>query len=105
MGIAMDDMGLENARDYYGQVLSGSQDLRTDACATADAPSPAVRAALARVHEDVRARYYGCGLVVPPALDGTRILDLGCGAGQDCYVLAQLARPDRAVVRLDATPR
>ncbi len=100
----MDDMGLENAREYYGRVLGGTQDLRTDACATADAPSPAVRAALARVHEDVRARYYGCGLVVPPVLAGARILDLGCGAGQDCYVLAQLAGPDGEVVGVDATP-
>jgi arsenite methyltransferase len=100
---AMGEMGLDNARDYYGKVLKGSQDLRTDACATVAAPSAAVRHALAQVHEDVRARYYGCGLVVPPALDGTRILDLGCGAGQDCYVLAQLAGPDGQVVGVDAT--
>jgi arsenite methyltransferase len=97
-------MGLENARDYYGKVLGGTQDLRTEACATAEAPSAAVRAALSQVHEEVRARYYGCGLVVPPALEGARILDLGCGAGQDCYVLAQLAGPDGAVVGIDATP-
>ena len=99
----MDDMGLDNARDYYGKVLSGSQDLRTDACATTDAPSPAVRRALARVHEEVTARYYGCGLVTPPVLEGARILDLGCGAGQDCYVLAQLAGPTGRVVGVDAT--
>jgi arsenite methyltransferase len=100
----MDDMGLENARDYYGKVLSGTQDLRTDACATAEAPTAAVRAALSHVHEEVRARYYGCGLVVPAALEGAHILDLGCGAGQDCYVLAQLAGPGGTVVGVDATP-
>ena len=100
----MGDVGLENARDDYGKVLSGTQDLRTDACATAEAPTAAVRAALSHVHEEVRARYYGGGLVVPPALEGARILGLGCGAGQDCYVLAQLAGPDSAVVGVDATP-
>lgn len=99
----MNDMGLDNARAYYGKVLGGSQDLRTDACCTAEAPSPAIRACLARVHEEVRARYYGCGLVVPPALEGARILDLGSGAGQDCYVLAQLAGPEGMVVGVDAT--
>lgn len=100
----MDDMGLENARDYYGKVLGGTVDLRTDACATTEAPSPAIRAALSNVHEEVRSRYYGCGLVVPPALEGARILDLGSGAGQDCYVLAQLAGPTGSVVGVDATP-
>ncbi len=99
----MNDMGLDNARDYYGKVLRGSQDLRTDACTTVDELSAGVRHALAQVHEEVRARYYGCGLVVPPALEGTRILDLGCGAGQDCYVLAQRAGPNGQVVGVDAT--
>jgi len=37
--------------------------------------------ALARVHEEVLARYYGCGLVVPALLEGARVLDLGCGPG------------------------
>lgn len=100
----MDDMGLENARDYYGKVLNGSQDLRTDACSTAETPPPAVRRAISRVHEEVRARYYGCGLIAPPALEGARILDLGCGAGQDVYVLAQLVGPAGQVVGIDATP-
>ena len=47
---------LENTRDYYGKVLAGSADLRTDACCTLEAPPPAIRAALANVHEEVRAR-------------------------------------------------
>lgn len=99
----MDDAALENARRYYGEVLSGSDDLRTDACATLEAPPPHVRRALSNVHEDVRARYYGCGLVAPQALAGARILDLGCGAGQDAYVLAQLAGPRGRVIGVDAT--
>ena len=100
----MDDAGLTNARNYYGKVLQGSEDLRTDACCTTDAPPPAIRRALANVHEDVRARYYGCGLVAPPAIEGTRILDLGSGSGQDCYVLAQLVGPTGQVVGVDGTP-
>lgn len=96
-------MGLENAQDYYGKVLRGSSDLRTDACATAEAPSPAMRQAMARVHPEVRDRYYGCGLIAPPALEGARVLDLGCGAGQDCYVLAQLVGATGQVVGVDAT--
>lgn len=100
----MDDAGLTNAQDYYGKVLGGSGDLRTDACCTTDAPPLAVRRALANVHEDVRAKYYGCGLVTPPAIEGARLLDLGSGSGQDCYVLAQLVGPTGQVVGVDGTP-
>lgn len=98
-------MGLDNARAYYGEVLTNSADLRTDACLTSEAPPLAIRQALSQVHEEVRARYYGCGLVAPQALEGARILDLGCGSGQDVYVLAQLTGPQGHVVGVDATPQ
>ena len=88
---------------YYGEVLRTSADLRTNACTTGAAPSAHLRALLANVHEEVRSRYYGCGLVYPPVLDGLRVLDLGCGAGQDCYVLAQLVGPRGQVVGVDMT--
>lgn len=100
----MDDGGLANAREYYGKVLGGSQDLRTDACTTAEAPPAHVVAALAKVHGEVKARYFGCGLTAPAQLKGARVLDLGCGSGQDAYVLAQLVGESGAVVGVDATP-
>lgn len=97
-------MNIENSQDYYGRVLQGSADLRTDACCTTSAPPPRLRAALAQVHEEVRGRYYGCGLVAPELIEGARVLDLGCGAGQDSYVLAQLVGEAGRVVGVDATP-
>ena len=97
-------MNLENSQRYYGEVLQGSGDLLTDACTMADAPPPHVRAALANVHDEVKARYYGCGLVAPSAITGARILDLGSGSGQDAYVLAQLVGEDGEVVGIDTTP-
>ncbi|MCB2066389.1 MAG: methyltransferase domain-containing protein [Erythrobacter sp.] len=97
-------MNLQNSQDYYGKVLSGSADLRTDACCTFEMPSPSVREALSNVHEEVKARYYGCGLVVPQALAGCRVLDLGSGSGQDAYLLAQLVGPKGSVTGVDATP-
>lgn len=99
----MDDVSLSNARNYYGKVLENSGDLRTDACATLDAPSPALLAALANVHPEVKARYFGCGLVAPACLDGARILDLGSGSGQDAYVLAQCVGEHGSVIGVDAT--
>lgn len=97
-------MNLANARLYYGKTLTGSADLLTDACATAETPPFAIRAALANVHPDVKARYYGCGLIAPEALEGAQVLDLGSGSGQDAYVLAQLVGPEGSVVGVDATP-
>ncbi|WP_338502819.1 methyltransferase domain-containing protein [Sphingomonas kaistensis] len=97
-------MNIENSRNYYGQVLSGSSDLRTDACCTMEAPPKAVRAALANVHEEVRARYYGCGLVVPDAIEGCAVLDLGSGSGQDAYLLSQMVGASGSVLGVDATP-
>lgn len=97
-------MNVENSRDYYGQVLQGSIDLKTDACRTAEAPPPAIREALANVHPEVKARYYGCGLIAPEAMAGMRVLDLGSGSGQDAYLLAQLVGATGSVVGVDTTP-
>lgn len=97
-------MNLENSQDYYGKVLTGSADLKTDACCTTEAPPPDILAAMRNVHEDVRARYYGCGLVVPQAIAGCHVLDLGSGSGQDAYILAQLVGESGTVTGVDATP-
>ncbi len=97
-------MNLENSQNYYGEVLNGSDDLLTDACTMADMPTLRVRQALANVHEEVKSRYYGCGLVAPAAIEGARILDLGSGSGQDAYLLAQLVGEYGSIVGVDATP-
>lgn len=93
----------ETVQEYYGKVLSKSSDLKTNACTTDSAPSTHVKAALARVHSDVHARYFGCGLISPPAIEGARVLDLGCGAGRDCYVLSQWVGENGSVVGVDMT--
>ena len=95
----MDDF----VRHYYGEVLEHSGDLKTDACCTLE-PMPAhVSALLENVHDEVRSRYYGCGLVLPELLDGCTVLDLGCGAGRDCYLLAQLVGEPGEVIGVDMT--
>ncbi len=97
-------MNLQNSQDYYGKVLASSADLKTDACCTAEAPPPAILEALRNVHPGVKARYYGCGLVAPQAIEGCHILDLGSGSGQDAYILAQLVGEAGSVTGVDATP-
>ncbi len=93
----------EAVENYYGEVLQNTSDLRTTACTTSCAPGTTVQRLIDRVHPDVNDRYYGCGLVYPPVLEGMRVLDLGCGSGRDCYVLAQLVGPQGYVVGVDMT--
>jgi len=94
---------LTSIKNYYGKTLRSSQDLRTTACSAADAPPPHVGRALACVHEEVKARFYGCGSPIPPVLPGLTVLDLGCGSGRDCYVLSQLVGPHGRVIGIDVT--
>jgi SAM-dependent methyltransferase len=93
-----------SVQQYYGTTLTSSADLRTDACCDASSVPAALRPLLARIHPEVLSRYYGCGLVVPPLLEGLRVLDLGCGSGRDAYLLAQLVGAHGAVVGVDMTP-
>ncbi|NXV03431.1 AS3MT methyltransferase, partial [Cettia cetti] len=90
--------------DYYGKELQKTEDLKTNACITSARPlSKAVRDALERIHEEVVARYYGCGLVIPECLSSCRILDLGCGSGRDCYLLSQLVGEQGHITGIDMT--
>jgi arsenite methyltransferase len=82
-------MNLEVVKDYYGNVLKTSKDLKTSACCDGRVPAH-LEPLLANVHEEVKAKYYGCGIVVPPALQGCRVLDLGSGSGRDVYMISQL---------------
>ncbi len=89
---------------YYGTQLKGTADLRTPACCDSGQTPAWIKPLLARVHPEVSARYYGCGLVCPPLLEGCQVLDLGCGAGRDLYILAQLVGESGRVVGVDMTP-
>jgi arsenite methyltransferase len=91
-------------KEYYGQSLNSSQDLKTDACCTDTQVPFYMKNALSDVHDEVMARYYGCGLVAPELLDGMRILDLGSGSGRDCYVLSKLVGENGYIVGVDMTP-
>ena len=93
----------ENVQDYYGKVLQGSDDLQTNACCTPDDTPDYLKTVLSKIHDEVLARYYGCGLVAPLELKGARILDLGSGSGRDVYALAGLVGPEGFVVGVDMT--
>lgn len=90
-------------KNYYGKVLKTNADLKTTACCTADSMPVHIRPLAAKVHDEVTAKYYGCGLVAPAALEGLRVLDLGSGSGRDAYILSQLVGETGEVIGVDMT--
>jgi len=90
--------------DYYGKTLSSSDDLKTNACCTAAAPANNIKSAIAKIHPEVLKKYYGCGFCTPDLLEGTTVLDLGCGAGRDVYIASQLVGASGRVIGIDMTP-
>ena len=93
----------EIVQDYYGKTLQGTADLKTSACCDISETPDWLKTILAKIHPEVLSRYYGCGLVCPPLLEGCRVLDLGSGSGRDVYALAQLVGPKGSVVGVDMT--
>lgn len=93
----------ETVKEYYGRTLQSTQDLKTTACCEVTDVPDWLKPLLGQIHPEVEARYYGCGLVCPPLLEGCRVLDLGCGSGRDVYALAQLVGPNGEVVGVDMT--
>jgi SAM-dependent methyltransferase len=90
-------------QEYYGHTLNCSLDLKTNACTTDSGLPEYVKPILAQMHEEVLGRYYGCGLVLPEALENLTVLDLGCGAGRDAYVLSKLVGKHGRVIGVDMT--
>ncbi|ORX74397.1 hypothetical protein DL89DRAFT_15472 [Linderina pennispora] len=91
----------DNVRSYYSRI-SPMNKMQTSIGPTIS-PHPIIRDAIARVPQAVRDRFYGCGMPLPTGIDGLRVLDLGCGAGRDCYVAAKLVGPTGEVIGLDMT--
>ncbi len=94
---------LENVQEYYGKILSTSDDLKTDACCTSGDTPDYLKQAMAKIHPEVSEKYYGCGLVRPQLLNKLDILDLGSGSGRDCYLLSALVGEKGSVLGVDMT--
>ena len=90
-------------QDYYGTVLSKTEDLRTSACTACKPPPPHVRAALKRIPKEVTEKFYGCGNPFPCGIRSVDVLDLGSGSGRDCYAAALLVGPKGSVTGVDMT--
>ena len=94
----------DHLREYYGRVLQGTSDLKTNACCSIEDTLPLeARAVLPEIHDEILDRYYGCGSPIPPALVGCTVLDLGCGTGRDVYIISRLVGRQGFVIGVDMT--
>ena len=76
----------ENAKEYYGNTLKGTKDLKTNSCCCSEKPPKYVRDAISLLHDEIVSHYYGYGLVIPDELEGLTCLDLSCRKGYDVYI-------------------
>jgi arsenite methyltransferase len=92
-----------NIKDYYGKVLSDSDDLKTTACCNPTDLPKWQKDILSSINDEVLAKFYGCGSPIPPSIKGKTILDLGSGSGRDVYMLSKLAGENGSVIGIDMT--
>ncbi|MEL6177356.1 MAG: methyltransferase domain-containing protein [Myxococcota bacterium] len=85
--------------EYYGKTITKTEDLEFDACCVADY-DPSL---LVPITNEVKEKRYGCGSPIPQLLQGMTVLDLGSGAGIDCFIAAQLVGPQGRVLGVDMT--
>src|SRR3989338_3522096 len=93
----------EEVKNYYGKVLTGKKDLKTNACCGTDSFPLHVRSIAKMIHPEIIEKCYGCGSPIPSALEGLTVLDLGCGTGRDSYILSKLVGPNGQVIGIDMT--
>lgn len=95
----------QEVQEYYGEELDHSDDLQTNACCTLTKPPQHILEALNLVADEVKDKYYGCGLTIPSEVKGLRILDLGSGSGRDCFIASKLVGESGFVTGVDMTDK
>jgi len=93
----------DNVAEYYGETLQSSDDLLTNACCTMTRPPEHIARLLPLIADEVKDKYYGCGLTIPSCVKGLDVLDLGSGSGRDCYLVSALVGEAGHVTGVDMT--
>ncbi|KAI3382740.1 hypothetical protein SNEBB_007293 [Seison nebaliae] len=94
----------EDVQKYYGDTLKSSKDLRIAGCVITDKLGKNDVALYKSLHEEVREKNYGCGIVYPQFVENCKVIDLGSGSGCDCYMLSKMVGEDGYVAGVDMTP-
>ncbi len=89
----------ESVSVYYGQTIKKTEDFSYNACCVADYD----KSLLEKITPEVLEKRYGCGSPLPVLLEGKTVLDLGSGAGIDCFIASQLVGEKGHVIGIDMT--
>lgn len=95
----------EKVKEYYGERVQKTSDLKTDACCAGDEPPHYIKEILSLINPEITERYYGCGVVIPLCIEGLKVLDVGCGTGRDCYIMSRLVGEKGFVYGIDMTEK
>jgi radical SAM/Cys-rich protein len=93
----------KTVKKYYGETLTSSQDLQTNACCTIDSMPEYVGKSLIYINDEIKMKYYGCGSPIPHAVEELKALDVGCGTGRDVYILSRLVGENGFAYGIDMT--
>ena len=88
----------EFVQDYYGKA---AQQPREDLCCPTSYPTEDI----GHIPQEVIDRFYGCGSPMSLAgiKEGETVVDLGSGAGIDCFIAAKKAGSSGQVIGVDMT--
>lgn len=92
-----------SVKEYYGKEIKSTKDLKTSACCNLDEIPEYVKEISPMIADEIVMKYYGCGSPIPLALEGSSILDLGCGTGKDSYIASKIAGETGKVTGIDMT--
>ncbi len=86
-------------RRYYGEA---AREVKSEICS----PVAIEPRYLSHIPREVIARSYGCGspVLLAGLQPGETVLDLGSGAGLECFIAARLVGAEGGVIGLDMTP-
>ena len=92
-----------DVKEYYGKILESTKSLKTSACTMSSRPSDTILNILKKIPSEIKNKFYGCGSTIPMGIENLKILDLGSGSGQDCYIASSLVGEDGYVIGVDMT--
>ncbi|XP_070570519.1 arsenite methyltransferase-like [Ptychodera flava] len=95
---------VENVKEFYGKTISSRDDFKALVpCPRSSKTPKRITKLIGQIHDDVISKYYGCGLCIPSCVEGCNVLDLGSGAGRDCFIVSKLVGPSGRVTGIDIT--
>lgn len=87
-------------KSYYSN-LNSTSEIKTSACSVPQEKILPYKPHLKNIPCEIISRFYGCGMPIPFGIKDLTVLDLGCGAGRDCYISSSLVGEHGKVIGID----